>query len=80
MIAAAGPTAPPPPTPQPPCALQWIYQANTIPDHVKILSVVQILKEMEMSPIDLVTTILVKLNVYPANVDGFYRSLTVNML
>ncbi|KAJ7939846.1 hypothetical protein B0H13DRAFT_1850052 [Mycena leptocephala] len=33
-----------------------------------------------MSPIDLVTTILVKPNVYPANVDGFYRSLGLEQL
>jgi hypothetical protein len=35
---------------------------------------------MKMSPIDLVTTILVKPNVYPSNVDRFYRSLSLEQL
>ncbi|KAJ7938969.1 hypothetical protein B0H13DRAFT_1851144 [Mycena leptocephala] len=41
------------------CGLQWIWATHTIPPEVKILSVVKILRDMKMSPIDLVTTLLV---------------------
>ncbi|KAJ7132587.1 hypothetical protein C8R44DRAFT_731244 [Mycena epipterygia] len=56
------------------CGLQWIWATHTIPPEVKILSVVKILRDMKMSPIDLVTTLLVPQDVYRENADGFYRS------
>ncbi|KAF7372586.1 hypothetical protein MVEN_00121400 [Mycena venus] len=55
-------------------ALAWIYATHTIPPEAKILSVVKILKQMKMSPIELVTTLLVLQEVYRDNADGFYRS------
>ncbi|KAF8159104.1 hypothetical protein K438DRAFT_1986032 [Mycena galopus ATCC 62051] len=57
-----------------PCALSWIYVTNTIPLEAKILSIVKILKDMRMSPIELITTLLVPQDVYRDNASGFYRS------
>ncbi|KAF8205821.1 hypothetical protein K438DRAFT_1757140 [Mycena galopus ATCC 62051] len=57
-----------------PCALTWMYATHTIPLEAKILLIVQILKDMRLSPIELLTTLLVPQDVYRDNADGFYRS------
>ncbi|KAF8178382.1 hypothetical protein K438DRAFT_1769567 [Mycena galopus ATCC 62051] len=41
-----------------PCCLQWIWKPSKIPTHLMVLSVVKILRDMRMSPIELVTTLL----------------------
>ncbi|KAF8187823.1 hypothetical protein K438DRAFT_1972522 [Mycena galopus ATCC 62051] len=56
------------------CALIWMYATHKITLDAKILSIVQILKDMRMSPIELLTTPLVPQDVYRDNADGFYRS------
>ncbi|KAJ7882739.1 hypothetical protein B0H14DRAFT_3753165 [Mycena olivaceomarginata] len=70
MAVDAPPLAPVAPRP---CVLDWKYQSHTIPRDVKIQSVIHILKSMSMSPIDLVTSVLVDSNTFSANIDGFYR-------
>ncbi|KAJ7480421.1 hypothetical protein B0H11DRAFT_2274876 [Mycena galericulata] len=70
MMAIGAP--PPGPVDPPPCVLDWQYQSQTIPRDVKIQSVIHILKSMSMSPIDLVTSVLVDSNTFSANIDGFY--------
>ncbi|KAJ6568612.1 hypothetical protein B0H19DRAFT_938682 [Mycena capillaripes] len=79
-MAAAGAIPPPPALAPPPCCLQWIYHPQWIPESVKILAIVQVLKDMKMSPIDLVTTLLVNPKLYQANIDGFYRSTGLEQL
>ncbi|KAJ7687309.1 hypothetical protein B0H14DRAFT_2653906 [Mycena olivaceomarginata] len=70
MAIDAPPLAPVAPRP---CVLDWKYQSHTIPRDVKIQSVIHILKSMSMSPMDLVTSVLVDSNTFSANIDGFYR-------
>ncbi|KAJ7983224.1 hypothetical protein DFH06DRAFT_1441030 [Mycena polygramma] len=57
-----------------PCVLQWIWASETIPEHIKLLSLVKVLRDMKMSPIDLVIKLLVPQAAYRDNADGFYRS------
>ncbi|KAJ7129941.1 hypothetical protein C8R46DRAFT_925140 [Mycena filopes] len=76
-MAAAGPFQPrlPPIAP-----LHWTYYPHSMPEHVKILAIVQILKDMKLSPMDLVTSLLVDPTHYQANIDGFYRSSGLEQL
>ncbi|KAF8157489.1 hypothetical protein K438DRAFT_2074383 [Mycena galopus ATCC 62051] len=56
-----------------PCCLQWIWKPSTIPTHLMVLSVVKILRDMRISPIELVTTLLAGQKEYHDNANGFYR-------
>ncbi|KAK6974994.1 hypothetical protein R3P38DRAFT_3335296 [Favolaschia claudopus] len=71
-------------TPEPstgsPCYLGWWYDPAEIPHNRKIQSIILILKQMKMSPIDLVTEILAQDEEFAANVDGFYRSAGLEQL
>ncbi|KAF8132639.1 hypothetical protein K438DRAFT_1998504 [Mycena galopus ATCC 62051] len=56
-----------------PCCLQWIWKPSTIPTHLMVLSVVKILRDMRLSPIELVTALLAGQKEYHENANGFYR-------
>ncbi|KAJ7655885.1 hypothetical protein B0H17DRAFT_1213924 [Mycena rosella] len=57
-----------------PCVLHWVWSLDTIPEHIKVLSIVKVMRDMRMSPIEFVTHLLVPQDAYRDNANGFYRS------
>ncbi|KAJ7167409.1 hypothetical protein C8R43DRAFT_1121828 [Mycena crocata] len=76
-MAAAVPI--PPPTNLTPSVLTWSYQPHTIPIFVKMQAIISLLKDMKLSPMDFVTDILVQATLFSTNIDGFYRSKSLEM-
>ncbi|KAJ7759811.1 hypothetical protein DFH07DRAFT_1023425 [Mycena maculata] len=68
------PVAPPPPPPPPSSPLRWARDPNKIPLTTKVLAVVQILRDLRLSPVEFLITLLSHQDAYKDNAIGFYRT------
>ncbi|KAJ7934001.1 hypothetical protein B0H13DRAFT_2306030 [Mycena leptocephala] len=57
-----------------PCPLQWIWNPNTIPLRMKALVVVEILRDLRLSPVELLITLLGRQAEYK---DNTHREMNV---